>query len=97
MDFDLIASPFVSLLFIAAGVYSLLIIFNKRVRTRFLKHGERQSWHILPVKKSDVQQRRELSEGTTLAGAIIVVLIFLPLGLIMFVVSIWNVFNALFR
>jgi hypothetical protein len=95
MKFDLIAGFFISLLFIAVGVFSLLLLFNPRLRSRYLKKNERQRWHLMPVKKSDVQQRREIGEGMLMAGAVLTVLIFLPLGLMIFIWYIWHIIISL--
>ena len=87
MEFDSIAGVLIGLLFVAYGSFSLLVPFNSKVRLWYLKRSERKRWHIVPVKKSAVQERRSLDEGVLLAGSILTALIALPLGLIMLFVS----------
>ena len=97
MNADTIAGLFISLFFIAAGVFSLRFMFNPSFRSSFLKNNERRRLRILPLKKSEVQQRRELGEGMLLAWSVIVTLIFLPIGLIMFIGCIWQIVQSIFR
>jgi hypothetical protein len=97
MTFDLIAGFFIGLAFVAAGVFSLLMIFNPQLRSWYLKRSERRRWHLWPVKKSDVQLRRETGEGFLLAGSVLIALIFLPLGLIMLIVCAEQILAKLFR
>jgi hypothetical protein len=51
----------------------------------------------MPVKKSAVQESRSLAEGMLLAGSIVAALIFLPLGLILFIVYAWQIMQSIFR
>jgi hypothetical protein len=97
MKSDLIAGFLIGISFVSAAVFSLLMIFDPKIRRWFLKKTERQRWRIWPVKKSGAQQRREVGEGMILAGAVLITLIFLPIGLIILIVSIWQFSNALFK
>ena len=97
MEFDTIAGLFISLLFVAYGGFSLLLLFNFKVRLWYLKRSERQRWRIMPVRKSDVQERRSLNEGVTLAVAIFVSLVFLPLGLVTLVYYFRQIVYSLLR
>ena len=95
MEFDTIAGLLISLLFVAYGGFSLLILLNPKVRLWYLRRSERKRWRIMPVKKSEVQERRSLTEGVALAGSIVIALIFLPMGLIMLVVYVRQIVHFL--
>src|SRR5687768_17388188 len=97
MDFESIAGLFMSLLFVAYGGFSLLVLFNPKTRLWYLKRNERKKWRIMPVKKSLVQESRSLSEGVLLAGSIVVALIFLPMGFILLVIYIRQIMQSIFQ
>ena len=95
MEFESIAGLLISLLFVAYGGFSLLL-FNPKARLWYLKRSERKGWRIMPVKKSAVQESRSLGEGVLLAGSIVAALIFLPMGLVMFIVYMRQIIQFLF-
>lgn len=96
MEFDSIAGVLISLLFVTYGSFSLLVLFNSKVRIWYLKRGERKRWRIVPVKKSAVREPRSLNEGALLAGFIVTALIALPLGLIMLFVYVRQIIQSVF-
>ena len=97
MEFDSIAGVLISLLFVAYGSFSLLVLLNPKVRSWYLKRSERNRWHMLPVKKSSVQERRSRDEGLLLAGSIITALIALPLVLLMLLVYFRQIIQSILK
>ena len=86
MELDSIAGVLIGLLFVAYGSFSLLVLFNPKVRLWFLKRSERKRWRRMPFKTSSIRERRSLDEGLLLAASIVTALIALPLGLLMLLV-----------
>ena len=97
MEFESIAGLLTSVLFVVYGGFSLLILFRPRTRQWYLKRGERKRWRIMPVRKSAVRESRSFGEGALLAGSIIVSLVFLPMGLIMFIVFMRQIIQSIFQ
>src|SRR5688572_17444072 len=97
MDFESIAGLLISVLFVVYGGFSLLILFSPETRQWYLKRSERKRWRIMPVRKSVVQENRSLGEGALLAGSIIISLIFLPMGLIMFIIYMRQIIKSIFQ
>jgi hypothetical protein len=98
---ELLAALAFGLFFSLAGILSLRIIFNEKFRQWFLRKTQRRSlplaWWRIPLKKSEVKFWRRTNEGTLLAGAVLIALIFLPVGLIMLVVVVVNAITMLLQ
>lgn len=100
-ELELIAAFALNLFFLFLGGLSLRIIFDEKFRKWFLKrvwrHQSVTSWWGPPLKKSKVKFLKMTNEGTLLAGAALIALIFLPIGSFMLIALIINAITMLLQ
>lgn len=97
---ELLIALALSLCFLFAGLLSLRIIFVENFRRRVLKRMRREHFGNTlseeKLTKSTAKTLIRVADGNLLAISVLVALIFLPIGLLMFIILIINAVASIF-